>query len=328
MNAWAIRERILREIGFPRSALGSRISQSALFNQIQEAETKALRRLHIPDLARVTLDVTGESRVVSIGIAQGIDMVGWLIRRVVFTDTDGDEHVLSPTSLETMDRSRRGWRDATSVSTDIPRNYWPDYATNSLYLDPAPGTTDTDALSVEFVRRPWQQFIVYETGTVTVGYGDTAVVGSGTSWSTYSDFATSLHFGVLPSVSSVDNDPMPIRWYRVSAIGGDTALTIPAGFSEPDVSGASYVLASRSTLIEKHSDLAPILIAYGQAFAFGNNREFQMRDQKLAEFNVLLEEAEGTVHILPDMMANATMGFSGEFDHDLDDYTRSHARWA
>lgn len=323
MNAWLIRERAIRGIGKPRSIFGTRVSQSAFFNELQEAETKALRYLQIPNMAQVTLDVTAATRLAPLGLAEGIDMIGWLISRVVFTDSDGDEHVLIPTTLETMDTVRSGWRDATSVSTDIPRNYWIDVVNNGIMLDPAPGADGTDVLAVEFTRRPWQTFIVYETGTVTVGYGDTAVVGSGTSWDQYADFATTLHFGVLPTVGSNDADPMPTRWYRVSAIGSDTGLTIPEGFGEPDVAAASYVLATRSSLIEKYADLAPILIAYCQAFIHGNNRNEEARAAKMAEFGGLLDEALSIIHTHPDKMANATFGFSGEFDEGLDDISRA-----
>ena len=76
----------------------------------------------------------------------------------------------------------------------------------------------------------------YITGTVTISQGSTSLTGASTAWNTANAFsANNARVGgkvVIDGGAEV---------YEVSAVGGDTAITLTSAFVKADVSGGSYV---------------------------------------------------------------------------------------
>lgn len=70
----------------------------------------------------------------------------------------------------------------------------------------------------------------YRTGTVTVAQNATAVVGTGTLWSNQIAVGDSITF---------DGGG---KWYEISTIGSDTALTLATAFLEASVTVGSYAI--------------------------------------------------------------------------------------
>lgn len=76
----------------------------------------------------------------------------------------------------------------------------------------------------------------YTTGTVSINNGSASLTGSGTTWSADRMFIGSrIGFG--------STDPSQITtWYEISAIGGDTAITLTQNFAQSNISGSAYVI--------------------------------------------------------------------------------------
>lgn len=76
----------------------------------------------------------------------------------------------------------------------------------------------------------------YTTGTVTISQGSTTLTGSGTSWATNNAFGVN---NARVGGKVVINGGTEV--YPVSAVGGDTSITLSSAFTQADVSGGSYV---------------------------------------------------------------------------------------
>ena len=72
----------------------------------------------------------------------------------------------------------------------------------------------------------------YSTGTITVTNGSATIVGSGTSWNT----ATNAEVGEY--IKLPDG-----KWYKITAIGNDTSLTIECAYEAGGASGQSYIIS-------------------------------------------------------------------------------------
>lgn len=72
----------------------------------------------------------------------------------------------------------------------------------------------------------------YTTGTISVTNGSATVTGSGTSWNTTTN-AEADEYIQLPDS----------KWYKITAIAGDTSLTIEVDYQGSTVSGQSYTIS-------------------------------------------------------------------------------------
>lgn len=77
----------------------------------------------------------------------------------------------------------------------------------------------------------------YSTGTITVTQDSATVTGSGTSWN------TSTNAEVGEYIKLPDG-----KWYRITAIGSDTSLTIECAYRAGTQSGQSYVISPWGTI--------------------------------------------------------------------------------
>ena len=76
----------------------------------------------------------------------------------------------------------------------------------------------------------------YTTGTVTITQGSTTLTGSGTAWATNNAFSVN---NARVGGKVVINGGTEV--YTVSAVGGNTSITLTSRFTQSDVSGGSYV---------------------------------------------------------------------------------------
>ena len=76
----------------------------------------------------------------------------------------------------------------------------------------------------------------YTTGTVTISQGSSTLTGSGTAWATNNAFGVN---NARVGGKVVINGGSEV--YTVSAVGGDTSITLTSQFTQSDVSGGSYV---------------------------------------------------------------------------------------
>ncbi len=76
----------------------------------------------------------------------------------------------------------------------------------------------------------------YDTGTVAVTLGSTAVVGTDSLWATTPTVATHVDWWIRISNA----------WYRVAAVVSDTSLTLATAFAETTVTANSYSLVKRT----------------------------------------------------------------------------------
>lgn len=76
----------------------------------------------------------------------------------------------------------------------------------------------------------------YSTGTVSVTQGSTTLTGSGTAWNTANSFGVNNTRTTGKLVLSGGTEV-----YGISAVGGDTAITLNQRFTQSDLSAATYV---------------------------------------------------------------------------------------
>jgi hypothetical protein len=86
----------------------------------------------------------------------------------------------------------------------------------------------------------------YTTGTVTATQNSATLTGSGTTWTA----------AMVGRWFKVDNDGY---WYRISAFGSTTSLTIESVYEGTTVAGATYVIGESPEIPEE----GHILISYG-----------------------------------------------------------------
>lgn len=76
----------------------------------------------------------------------------------------------------------------------------------------------------------------YTTGTVSIDKGSTSLTGSSTAWNTNNDFAVAN----ARTIGKITIAGLP-EVYGISAVGGDTSITLDTKFIGDDQSGESYV---------------------------------------------------------------------------------------
>lgn len=72
----------------------------------------------------------------------------------------------------------------------------------------------------------------YTTGTISVVYGSTSVTGSGTTWNTSTNAEVGEYIKLPDS-----------KWYKITAIGSNTTLTIEAPYYGSGLSGQTYTIS-------------------------------------------------------------------------------------
>lgn len=107
------------------------------------------------------------------------------------------------------------------------------YTATSSFTLPSNVTLDMSGATIDFGNGAYQILIegtnAYSTGTLSVNYNSTSVTGSGTTWT-----ATMVGQSIL----------IGDYWFEITARTSDTAITISPAFHAPNVTGATYVIAT------------------------------------------------------------------------------------
>jgi len=163
----------------------------------------------------------------------------------------------------------------------------------TLYLaQPVSSALD---IEIAYVART-KKLTVYQTGTIAVTTGTTAVTGSSTTWSSGTPFDTAyldIHYGTSGSATVPTADPSTeyddVNRARVSSITTDTALVVATNRVGTLASGTGYLLASVPVVPEDfHAGLAAyvagmILLGDGNPKAAGHFQRFEAAKSGRAE---------------------------------------------
>jgi hypothetical protein len=102
-------------------------------------------------------------------------------------------------------------------------------------------------------------YIGYTTGTATFTNGSPNVTGSGTAWNLH------LKAGDKIKPNAYSN------WYEIQSVGGATALTLTANYTDTTASGAAYMAR-----IILHKDFIPVAIPFNNNLIITNGSETMM----------------------------------------------------
>ena len=131
---------------------------------------------------------------------------------------------------------------------------------NRFEIYPPPSTTDT--LTFDYLAKGIDlSNDDYTAGTITtLANGDTSVTGSGTSW-------TSSMVGRYFKIN--DNG----QWYKISAVGSTTTLTLASEYQGSSISGGSenYTIGEMPITPEE-THILPVYFALWKYFLFRKDR--------------------------------------------------------
>lgn len=119
---------------------------------------------------------------------------------------------------------------------------------NQLNLWPIPSTASF-TVTYNYRRNIVDLSIAdYTTGTVTTD-GTAVVVGSGTSWNAS---MIGKYFQITPTATAATNGDG--YWYKVSAVGSATSLTLDKAYAGANVAGAAFTIGQMPALPEAFHD--------------------------------------------------------------------------
>lgn len=160
--------------------------------------------------------------------------------------------------------SRQYWDNlnaSTAVYSDIPEWFYVQNGTMSFY--PIPASSTTNAITYNYVQKLRDLVIPdYTTGTiVSVAKGGTAVVGSGTSWTSQ---MVGMYIRITLTTTANTGDGF---WYQVAAVPSSTSITLVTPYQGTSIAvgSAAYTLAQISLLPEEYQDM-PVYDALSRYF--------------------------------------------------------------
>lgn len=129
---------------------------------------------------------------------------------------------------EIKDEKQWSRLNMVDISSDVPTSYFLKPSTHEIGIYPIPSTA---GYTITFTYQEKYKDLGeddYTTGTATATNGSSTITGSGTTW-------TSAMVGRYIKITDY--------WYKITAVGSTTSLTIQGEFGEDTVSGASYTIA-------------------------------------------------------------------------------------
>lgn len=311
-------KRVLFESGLGDDA-ADRWPFSRVLPLLRDAESKVIRRVQRDgtDPARFLYPIAAGEREIDLGPGQGFDALCDNILRVLIYDSASPSRStrLPYVGFDMLDKDSPGWRYASAGPTSWPNRYTLDPWTGNMLLDPAPGYAMSDAVSIEALRKPYVTAVMYASGTVSATHGSTSVQGHDTGWGdTRRDIAVGQMLGVVPEVSEDDACPVPVRYYRISAINSASQIaTIHDAYAENNITSASYTISSPSVLSGRFEELAQLPVYWALAMVQKAEGERELAADNMALFQAGLEEAEEDAAAVFD--AEQTFGFAHESHH-------------
>lgn len=161
------------------------------------------------------------------------------------------------TSRQEWDRLNSG----VSLSSDVPERMIIYGGTIGFW--PIPASSTTDAVTVYYRKGHIDLSLAdYTTGTITtLAAAGTAVTGSGTTWAAG---MVGHYLKITPTAAALGGDG---RWYKVTAVGSTTTLTLdkPYGGVAIAAGSATYTLGQVGLLPEAYQKI-PVYRAVQQYF--------------------------------------------------------------
>jgi len=115
----------------------------------------------------------------------------------------------------------------------------------------------------------------YSTGTISVTVDSATVTGSGTSWNTSTNAEVGEYIQLPDS-----------KWYRITAIGGATSLTVETAYKGSTASGQTYAISPWGEVMGKLSTTGGVTVPTPQAIAAFQNRVWTLTNNQI-NFSVL-----------------------------------------
>lgn len=200
------------------------------------------------------------------------DILDWQIREIYYSTTDSTKRKrLVPSSTKELDSINSNWRNINGV----PKFWYLDKEQAKWGLSPFEESVDTGTECIEILYRSKHTKMTryYIIGTVTINNGETAVSGSGTAFIGNVYASDELGIGKLLNNSIA----FPVVWHPIASDAvADDALILSAAFSEASVSGASYVIASPSSITNDELNLCSVL--WAMSLAKGKDGNYDGRD--------------------------------------------------
>lgn len=118
----------------------------------------------------------------------------------------------------------------------------------------------------------------YNTGTATFTQNSTAVAGSGTAWLTNAEPGDLIGVGASPT-----------KWYKISDVTSDTAITLFEPFAEATASGSAYVIKQTKTVTGSSTDWLSNIYA-GDQISFDGGSTYYDIDSVNSDTSLVLED--------------------------------------
>ncbi len=179
-----------------------------------------------------------------------------------------DDTTYNATPVNSVDKWNK--LNIIDVNSDIVQKFF--RRKNDYGLWPIPSSANTITITYTKTAVPMTSED-YVEGDVTVTENSQTVTGNGTTWS-----GTNAKIGYWFSLADSNGEPRG-NWYRISAVGSTTSITLETFFEEVGESGASYIIGETPEVPEE----AHPLISIG---AVADYFMFKRKDTKTGkEFN-------------------------------------------
>lgn len=176
--------------------------------------------------------------------------------------------------------STRKAYDALNVipfQNDFPQYYY--IYNNQLLILPTPAS-NADPITINYKRRIRDLSAAdYATGTLTMTNASTAVVGSGTSWTT-NMAGRWLNVPLTTSNTTSGDD----EWYQIASVTNATNLVLNNQYQGGSTTGSSYIIGEVPILPEDFQDL-PL---YRACYVY--HTTIQHDEEKAKYFKMLYDE--------------------------------------
>jgi hypothetical protein len=248
------------------------------------------------------------------------DLLDYEIREIHYsTTTSTDREKLLPISIEELDEAYPLWRQTTGV----PAYWYINKETGKYGFYPYESTvsTGTNCIMLVYRSKHTRMSRYYSTGTVTMA-ASTAVVGSGTAWTT--NVIAGDKFGIGKLLDSTHTYAFPTTWYTLASTPvSDTALTLTSAFAETTGASQYYIISSPSSIV--YDELNEIVIMMALLRAEYKDKKITMNDMLNGE-KMLADKARYLrIQIERDQASRTNMTPRGElpikYERFVNDYS-------
>lgn len=214
------------------------------------------------------------------------------IDSLLYSTTDSTEREeLYATTEKQLDIDRPTWR---SDGTNNPLEWFVDEDTKEIVLYPYEGTVSdgTNCIQARGRKIHTKMTHYYANGTVSIDQDGTAVVGAGgANWIDDINVSAGDMLGIGKLLDS--STEFPVNWYEIASVDSVTGITLAGDFTEAAASGASYIIASPSSIDNEQLNLASVSMA--MAYSKQKNKDRRGYEQDKSDALDLIAEEMGDI---------------------------------